>query len=328
MTVEVISKVMTASILPNPFQPVSRVNVDMVRRQRFGDSLLLHGMQLMPVCRRNKDGKLECGDGWQRISGARFNVDRGHKEWEMIDVDIRDLTDRQMADMVIESNTVRDDLTPIELAQVYRNYMGEFGITQEEMGKIRGVTQGEIANTVRLLDLPLDIQNRIITQEISPTHGRTLLQLAGHTEKMKEMAGKIREKGWSVAELDQSIKSFLKPQKEELKSEQKPLIEKGPGAVAPTETRAEKSGGTDETGSNTKAAAPAPKTGDKPGEKPPKKVTMDELKAVAKLRKVILEERADGVLVSVSREGGLPFIKKMDCDLGDVPLKMILEEAK
>lgn len=329
---ERIEKVAVGAILPNPFQPVSRINIDMITAQRFAESIEKDGLQQVPVCRVNSEGKHEMADGWLRLAGFRWLNNRGKKGYEMLPVIVRELTDREMADAVMAANTVRKDLNPIEIAQFFKNYLGEFQVTQEELGKQHGVSQGEIANTLRLLDLPLEIQGRVITQEISPTHGRTLLQLAERPEKMQELAGKIKERGWSVADLDRAIKDIIKPPVQ---------VEMKEGAVLPLEKSSEKSGGADETGSNTKAAVPPASDEDgedeekpdenlegKPDEKPPKKVSLSELKAVAKLRKVVLTELPEGVRVAIGPEGAVPFIKTVACELGDVPLKMLLEEAR
>ncbi|MBN1690419.1 MAG: ParB/RepB/Spo0J family partition protein [Dehalococcoidia bacterium] len=321
---EVIEKVSINAILPNPYQPASRIDVDMFTQQKFAESTKIEGMHQIPVCRK-KDGKFEMGDGWLRLSGYKLRVSQGEKDCEMISVVVRDLTDQQMADMVFATNTVRKDLNPIELAQFYKKYLEGFKMTQEELGKKHNVTQGEIANVIRLLDLPAEIQNKIITQEISATHGRTLLQLKD-PEKMVEFAGKIKPKNMSVADLDAAIKASLNKTPAE-KPPQTPLIQDSVDekqqVSQQTPTQIPKTRFVDSPDDKKKIEEL-----NKEDEKPLQKVTMAELKAAAKLRKVSLVETKDGVLVSVMREGGTPFMKKMACDLEDIPLKMILEEAK
>jgi ParB family chromosome partitioning protein len=346
---EVIQKVSINAILPNPYQPTSRIDVDMFTQQKFAESMKIEGMHQTPVCRK-KDGKFEMGDGWLRLSGYKYRAGHGEKDCEMIPVIVRELTDQQMADMVFATNTVRKDLNPIELAQFYQKYLEGFKMTQEELGKKHNITQGEVANTLRLLDLPQEIQQKVITQEISPTHGRTLLQLKS-PEKMIDLAGKIKDRNWSVADLNGAIKNILRPpaqpplpstQPASGKPEKTKLLPAGKGVPlgGNSDVRVDPETGQvlddedplDEEGkgknpASTSKAAPA--TGRVPAaEKPLQKVTMEELKASAKLRKVVLEEKSDGVLASVSREGGMPFMKKLGCDLADTPLKLILEEAK
>lgn len=326
---EIIEKVSINAILPNPFQPASRIDVDMFTQQKFAESTKIEGMHQTPVCRK-KDGKFEMGDGWLRLSGYKLRASQGEKDCEMIPVIVRDLTDQQMADMVFATNTVRKDLNPIELAQFYKKYLEGFKMTQEELGKKHNITQGEVANTLRLLDLPEEIQQKVISQEISATHGRTLLQVKD-PEKMKELAGKIKARNWSVNDLSNAIKDHMNPPRQQRMA--------GPAAQtrqAPLEPAAQKGPGQ----KNEPARIPKTQLADSPNdhktidelnkedEKPLKKVSMQELKEAAQLRKVSLTETKDGILVSVMRGNGVPFMKKMACELEDTPLKLILEEAK
>jgi ParB-like chromosome segregation protein Spo0J len=278
------------------------------------------------------------GDGWLRLAGFKWLNNTKVKGYEMLPFIPRQLTDQQMADMVFATNKVRKDLNQIELAQFYKKYLEEFNMTQEELGKKHGITQGEVANTLRLLDLPDEVQKKVITQEISPTHGRSLLQLKD-PEKMIEMAGKIKDRNWTVNDLNQAIKSHLNPPRQARLEPKAGATPPGQPAL-PAGKGIPLGGNSDirvdpETGQvlddedpleeeGMSAPAPAAKT----EEETLTKVTMEELKASAKLRKVVLEEKSDGVLASVSREGGMPFMKKVFCDLVDTPLKMILEEAK
>jgi len=358
LTVEVISKVSINGILPNPWQPQSRINIDMLTAKRFADSIKEHGLLQIPVCRKNKDGRLEMGDGWLRLAGYRWLANNRVPGYDMMDVIVKDLTDKQMADLVMEANNVRQDLNPVELAEFYRKYLDSFEITQEELGKLHNVSQGEISNTLRLLDLPVEVQRRVISQEISPTHGRILLQLKDK-KVMVELAAKIHDRNWSVADLDRAIKDILKPPAqaplEPPKEHTRLNVNKESGEIKEPVTLAgsHTKKGTDET--NTKAATPdcwdddddcdecmykelddctghkfeaaTEKTEDKPLEK----ISVAELKAQAaskkKLRKVILTELPDGVRVAIGPEGAIPFIKTVACELEGVPLRMLLEEA-
>jgi ParB family chromosome partitioning protein len=171
-----IERIPIGNILPNPYQPASRLQIDMITIQRFAESIEKNGLLQIPVCRRNymKD-RYEMGDGWLRLAGYRWLADHGHKEFENIPVIVRDLDEKEMADMVMEANTVRKDLNPIELGEFYKKYLEAFGITQAELAKEHNISQPEVANTMRLLELPEEVRRMIISQEISETHGRTLL---------------------------------------------------------------------------------------------------------------------------------------------------------
>jgi ParB-like chromosome segregation protein Spo0J len=118
---------------------------------------------------------------------------------------VRELTDQQMADMVLEANTIRKDLNPMELAKLYKQYLEDFKIPQVELARRHNCSQGEIANTIRLLDLPALIQEKIISQEISETHGRQLLRLNYNPDLQQKELKEAIQKGSSVSELSNSI---------------------------------------------------------------------------------------------------------------------------
>ena len=209
---ETVVKLDIQHILPNPYQPEGRLNPPQDVVERIAASIKEHGLLQTPVVRCRADGKYEMGDGWIRLKGYNYLSTHCHVKdianWQLLPVIIRNLTDKQMADLVMEANTVRHDLSPIELARFYKKYLEDFAITQAELARIHSVSQGEIANTLRLLDLPEDIQKKVISQEISETHARYLLQVKDPKE-MTRLAKSVVENGTTVASLDREIKNKL-----------------------------------------------------------------------------------------------------------------------
>jgi len=213
-----IVKVPLDKIHPNPYQPESRLNVPEEVAERFGRSILEHGLLQIPVARRIEkpapnnippyEMYFEMGDGWLRLSGFRWLVQNGHPEFNEMPLDIRELTDQQMADMILEANTVRKDMTPIDEAKLFKRYLEDFGVTQAELAKSHNLTQGALANKLGLLELPEEIQQKIISREITETHARTLLQLEDH-KQIEKMAQKVIVQNLSVANLDREIKATL-----------------------------------------------------------------------------------------------------------------------
>jgi ParB family chromosome partitioning protein len=195
-------------ISPNPYQPQSRVDVAEETAEKFGESILAHGLLQIPVCRKVGE-QYQMGDGWLRLSGYDWLWRNGHPEFSLLPIMVKEFSDRQMADLVMEANTIRQDLTPIELAGLYQKYIRDFKITQAELARQHNVSQGEIANTIRLLDLPDAIQQKIISQEITETHGRTLLQLNDKPKEQLKMAERIVKDNISVAQADGEIKNTM-----------------------------------------------------------------------------------------------------------------------
>ncbi|MFA5377226.1 MAG: ParB/RepB/Spo0J family partition protein [Dehalococcoidia bacterium] len=211
---EITTTISIRKILPNPFQPESRVKVSIETARKFAQSIKTHGLLQTPVVRSTDDDHYEMGDGWLRLAGYRQLAKEEGATWEVIPVIIRELSDRQMADLVMEANSCRNDLNPIDRAHFYSTYLNRFNVTQGEMAKYFGRSQGDIANTIRLLDLPEDAQGLIIGRKITETHGIKLLQLKDKG-LMSSYACDAVNNGWSVAELDSHVKNHLnviKPQ--------------------------------------------------------------------------------------------------------------------
>jgi len=206
---ETVIKLDINYILPNPYQPEGRIKPPQDVVERIAASIKEHGLLQTPVVRCRPDGKYEMGDGWIRLCGYELLLEASRdKVWQMLPVIIRELTDKQMADLVMEANTIRHDLSPIELAKFYKKYLEDFKITQAELARIHNVSQGEIANTLRLLELPGEIQDKVISHDISETHARYLLQVKDPKE-MNRLAKSVVENRTTVAELDRKIKSNL-----------------------------------------------------------------------------------------------------------------------
>lgn len=203
-------------IRPNPYQPESRLKFAPEVVEKMAVSILQHGLILMPVVRRfalDRSGTppgetpiYEMADGWLRLAGYRWLTDgKKLKDYLTIPVIVRDLTDQQMADMVMEANTVRQDLNPIEVAQLYKRYLVDFEVTQTQLAEQHNVSQGEIANTLRLLELPADVQQDIIFQKITPAAGRQILRLSCLPKLQAVLSKKAAERSYTVSQLDQEV---------------------------------------------------------------------------------------------------------------------------
>ncbi len=197
---------------PNPYQPESRLNIDEETAKRFGLSILEHGLIQTPVVRQKIEGTeiyYEIGDGWLRYQGFLWLQRDGHKEYTHLPVEERKLTDQQMADMVLEANTVRKDLDPIEEAYLFQRYIEDFKVSVTKLAKDHNITQGAVSNTIRLLQLPEDIQQKVRGRDISSTHARQLLRLTVHPDELEKMAERVTKNNYSVSELDNQISMNL-----------------------------------------------------------------------------------------------------------------------
>ncbi|MDD5411135.1 MAG: ParB/RepB/Spo0J family partition protein [Methylobacter sp.] len=328
---------------PNPYQPKTRRIVPDSVAERFGASIHEHGLLQTPIARM-VDGHYEMGDGWLRRSGYVWLNSHDFKGFEKMPVAIRTLSDRQMADMVIEANSVRKDLNPIEQAQVYVQYIQDFQITQSELGRIHNLSQAEISNTIRLLELPDDIQTMIISGEISQSHGRYLLQLKGEdngVENMRILARSVvAAGGMHMEELDSQIKAII--------ARSRPSLDLAEEVIEPAPVETEEAAGETEeaieeteepaaeiasledkpktvsSSSPVKSSAPAAKPSTpqpapvaKPSAPQPTQAVKPQPKPEPPKplpwgRKLIIEERNGKVHVSVMKEGGFPIFKPFE----------------
>jgi len=207
-------------IQPNPYQPESRLQVSSDVAEKFAKSILEHGLMQTPVARQrpvnsSSPGLLfyEMGDGWLRLAGYKWLSDNLHSDYAQIPLDVRDLTDDQMADMVMEANSVRQDLSPIDKAHFYRECLNRLKLTQAKLAERYKVSQGEIANTMRLLELPKDIQAEIISRKITETHALKLIALKDWPGLLQELVKKIVATGMSTAALDEEVRQITNREK-------------------------------------------------------------------------------------------------------------------
>lgn len=228
MVIDTIGKTETTTYInidqvkPNPYQPKSRIRVDDKTSEWYGNSILHQGLIMTPVVRQ-VSGELmttyEMCDGWLRLAGFRWLSNHGHTEYNQLPVIIRELTNQQMADAVMTANTTRTDLNIIEKAEAYKLYLDEFKITQSELAQKHDLSQSEIANTIRLLDLPTAVQTMVISREISESIARTLLQLKDTPDKLTSMARRAAANNLTVVILDTEIKAMLGREKRSNKTQ-------------------------------------------------------------------------------------------------------------
>lgn len=210
------------SLLPNPWQPRS---VEIPEEfEALRDSIEKHGLLVTPIGRQS-NGEVELADGYRRWK-AMLDLKERHKgsifyeRFSFMPVLVQALSDQDMADVAFESNTKRAEVNPLDLAWAYRKYLDSFEITQEQFAQRRGLTQGELANMLRLLNLTDHVKELIISRGIMYSHARELLRLIDHPEDMDRLADQVIDRGMTVRELVTSINGFLR-------SEYKPLSDQG-----------------------------------------------------------------------------------------------------
>ena len=125
-------------------------------------------------------------------------------DWRQVPVQIREVDDRQMAELAIVENVQRKDLNAIEKAESFQRYIDQYQCTQEELAGRVQIDRSTVANLIRLLELPADVKQMVQQGDISQGHARALLPLGDEQEQI-EFAKKIKKEGMSVRATEQGV---------------------------------------------------------------------------------------------------------------------------
>lgn len=124
---------------------------------------------------------------------------------------IKDLDDREVMEMALIENLQREDLNPLEEAEAYRKLSEEFGLTQEDISTAVGKSRPAIANTVRLLGLPAQIQRLLRDNQITAGHARALIPL--DEKQQLQVVSSILKDNLNVRETEKLVNRMLSPKK-------------------------------------------------------------------------------------------------------------------
>jgi len=185
---------------PNPDQPRRVFDVD--RLDTLARSISRSGL-LQPVVVRRAGERYELIVGERRWRAAR------RAGLEEIPAVVADVEPEERLELAIVENVQRQDLNPIELATAYRA-LAERGATQAEIGQRVGCDRSSVANHLRLLELPVDIQEDVEAGRISMGHAKAVLQLAG-AESRRELRTRVISDGLSVRETEQLGRELAGP---------------------------------------------------------------------------------------------------------------------
>jgi ParB family chromosome partitioning protein len=203
------------SIDPNPYQ--TRRRIDETALEELAESIRTSGV-IQPVVLRP-------------IANGRFQLVAGERRWHAskragkttIPAGVRQISNEHAMEITIIENLQREDLNPMEQARAFERLSREFSLTQEQIAGRTGKDRASIANFIRLLKLPEDVQNALEAGALSFGHGKVLLALAGFPEHMERAAREIIEKQLSVRQTEELVARLLNPQAAEQKQE-KPAV--------------------------------------------------------------------------------------------------------
>lgn len=165
------------------------------------------------------------------IAGGRFQLIAGERRWlasqragkETIPAIVRHASDEQAMEMTIVENLQRTDLNPMEQARAFERLAREFQLTQEQMAKRTGKDRASVANFLRLLRLPVEVQGQVESGALSFGHAKALLPLE-NPETILKAAQKVTALSMSVRQTESYVQGLLNPEAKKANGEQKEKI--------------------------------------------------------------------------------------------------------
>lgn len=203
-----------SKITPNRYQPRT-VFVD-EKIEELAQTIKTHGI-IQPIIVRKIDAQDE---EYEIIAGERRWRAVQKLGWETIPAIIREFSDSQTASVALIENLQREELTAIEEAVAYAKLIEIHGLTQESLAQRLGKGQSTIANKLRLLKLPKQVQDSLLKKEITERHARALIVLKSE-EKQVQLLHEIVENQLNVKQTEDKVKSFLEGNKKKTKNARK-----------------------------------------------------------------------------------------------------------
>jgi ParB family chromosome partitioning protein len=195
---ESIRQIAHAEIVPSPLQPRKVFRPEELAE--LVDSIREKGI-IQPLIVRKVNGKFEL------IAGERRWRASGEAGLEKLPVIVREASNRDVLELALIENLQRADLSPIEEAEAYARLMKEFTLTQEQVAQQVGKGRAVVANAVRLLSLPTQIQAWIGTGDLSVGHAKVLLGLPSAEEQLLA-AERVRKENLTVRATERLVESM------------------------------------------------------------------------------------------------------------------------
>ena len=186
-----------SSIVPNSHQP--RTHFEEEPLDALADSIGRIGV-LQPILVRQVDA-----DRFELVAGERRWRAAKRAGLQTIPALIRDVEGRESLEEALVENLHREDLNPLEEAAAFVQLQQDFGLTQQAVANRVGRSRAAVTNATRLLQLPGEVQELVVSRQISAGHGRALLTIADPA-KQARLARRVVREGWSVRQLENHVR--------------------------------------------------------------------------------------------------------------------------
>ena len=212
-----VKKIKITQIEPNKTQP--RRDFDEEKIEELAESIKEYGLLQPIVVKLNKNGFYTIIAGERRWRASRL---AGLKEIPAV---IKDVSEQTEKEITLIENIQREDLNSLEEAAGIKELIDEYGLTQEEVASKIGRSRTAVTNILRLLNLPLEIQQLLKEEKISQGHARALLSLENNVLAL-EVAKQVIAQEMSVRQLENYIASLKKVKKEKRPSKEEIEIQR------------------------------------------------------------------------------------------------------
>ena len=187
------------SIDPNPIQP--RRVFQGERLAELAQSIRANGI-IQPLVGR------KAGDRFQLVAGERRWLAAKLAGLDRVPAVVQDVPDDHLLEITLIENIQREDLNPIETANAFNSLSTELNLSAEEIGRRTGKDRTTIVNSLRLLQLPADLQQLVSERRLSAGHARCLLTLP-NADLQREVAEKAVAQGWSVRQMERTTQKMM-----------------------------------------------------------------------------------------------------------------------
>jgi ParB family chromosome partitioning protein len=193
-----VERIDVSVIIPNPHQPRKHFNPE--KLQELSDSIKQHGI-LQPIVVSKNGNQFEVIVGERRLQAAKL------AGLSKISAIVREATDQQKLELAIIENIQRHDLNPVEEARSYFKLVQEFGLKQEEVADKVGKSRSAVANKLRILGLPVEIQRALIEGKITEGHAKAILALE-NPEKQRALFELILKNSLTVRQTEDKTREI------------------------------------------------------------------------------------------------------------------------
>ncbi|MDM5322101.1 ParB/RepB/Spo0J family partition protein [Bacillus altitudinis] len=209
---ETVEEIKIKDLRPNPYQPRKTFDEDALSDLK--ESIQQHGV-LQPIIVRKSIKGYDIVAGERRFRAAR------QAGLTTIPAIVREFSETLMREIALLENLQREDLSPLDEAEAYASLLDHLSVTQEELAKRLGKSRPHIANHLRLLTLPDEVQKLIADGTLSMGHGRTLLSLK-NKNKLAPLVKKIVDEGLNVRQVEKLVQQLNENVPRETKKKEAP----------------------------------------------------------------------------------------------------------